>query len=905
MTGVYPAHREADVALRDGSTVHVRPVRAGDEPDLAEFFGALSPESRGFRFFSAGASVEDAARLTVDVDYESRYGLVVTRGDEDHLVGQGAYMSSGPGRAEIAFAISSELKGRGVGTILLAHLAEVAAEHGITVFEAEVRPGNRRMVDVFHESGFPVEMSSVPGAIHVELPTSFSPEAVESFEQRDRLAAAAAVRRFLEPHAVAVVGASRRRGTVGGEIFHNMLEAGFGGVVHPVNPTAEVVQSVRAYPSIGDIPGEVDLAVIAVPAAAVADAARDCAEKGVPAMVVISAGFAEVGKEGSERQHHLVEICREAGIRLIGPNCLGILNTAPDSRLNATFAPSMPPPGNVGFVTQSGALGLALIDLAEDRSLGVSSFASIGNRADVTANDMLEYWEDDERTRVALLYIESYSNPRRFSKVARRMGREKPIVVVKSGRSTAGARATSSHTGALISASDVTVDALFDQVGVIRTDSLAELLDVASLLANQPLPAGRRVGIVTNAGGPGIMCADACEAVGLDVPTLPDDVRAALAEVLAPVASLTNPVDMIATATGEQYRRTITRLAAWEGVDALIVIFIRPLLTRAEDVAEAVQAACAELRREIPVQAVFMSAHDHATMAAAGGVPALLYPEDAVRALGRVMRHVEWRAQPHEEPAVFTGNDADSDRAAAVIAKALARGGGWLGLDEIVELLGCHGVAMPEWRSVTDPVAAGHAAEELGGRVALKAAGPAIVHKTDLHAVRVGLEGAAEVSWAAVQMDESLSSAGVERQSFIVQSMVETGTELLVGVVTDPVFGPVLACGAGGTQAELLKDVTVRICPLTAHEADEMIRSLAIYPLLTGFRGAPEADLESLRGLLLQIGAMVDAHHEIVELDLNPVMAGPAGAMAVDARIRVEDAPLPRPWPSTWKIDDA
>ncbi len=878
-------------------------MRPGDEPSLIEFFGALSPESRAFRFFTAAASLEGAARLTVDVDYESRYGMVATRGDGDRLVGQGTYVATGPSRAEIAFAISDELKGKGVGTIMLAHLAEVAIEHDISIFEADVQLGNRRMVEMFRESGFPVETSSVPGAIHIELPTSFSPEAVERFEQRDRLAAAAAVRRFLEPRAVAVVGASRRRGTVGGELFHNMLESGFGGVVYPVNPSAEVVQAVRAYPSISDVPGEVDLAVIAVPAEAVADVARGCAEKGVPAMVVISAGFAEVGQEGAERQRQLLEICREAGMRLIGPNCLGILNTAAEGRLNATFAPSMPPSGTIGFATQSGALGLALIDLAEDRGLGVSSFASIGNRADITANDLLEYWEDDESTRVALLYIESFSNPRRFSKVARRIGRQKPIVVVKSGRSPAGARATGSHTGALISASDVTVDALFDQVGVIRTDSLAELLDVASLVANQPLPAGRRVGIVTNAGGPGIMCADACEAAGLEVPTLPDRVQASLGEGLAPEASLANPVDMIATASAEQYRRTMTRLAEWEGIEALIVIFIRPLLTRAEDVAEAVRDACAGLNRPIPVQAVFMSAQDHAAMADAGGVPAHLYPEDAVRALGRVMRHVEWRAQPDEEAAVIAG--ADADRATAVIAEALARGGGWLGLAEITELLDCYRVAMPEWRSVTDSVAAGHAAEELGGRVALKAAGPAIVHKTDLDAVRVGLDGAAEVSWAAVEMDEALSGAGVERESFIVQSMVEIGTELLVGVVSDPVFGPVLACGAGGTQAELLKDITVRICPLTAREADEMIRSLAIYPLLTGYRGGPEADLGALQGLLLRIGAMVDAHHEIVELDLNPVMAGPQGALAVDARIRVEDAAPPRPWPSTWKIDDA
>ena len=903
MSANYPSHRSADVALRDGSTVHIRPVRPDDETSLVAFFDELSPQARGFRFFTAAASTERAAKLAVDVDYAADYGLVATRGEEDQIVGHGTYMSDGPERAEVAFAVADSLVGCGLGTILLAHLAEVADEHRIPLFEAEVMPENRLMVEVFRESGFPTEISAAAGAIHVEFGTSFSSGAVESFQQRDRLAAANAVRRFLEPSSVAVIGASRRRGTVSGEIFHNILDGGYQGVVYPVNPAADVVQSVRAYPDVGSIPGEVDLGVIVVPAKYVVDAARDCAAKGVPAIVVISAGFGEVGEEGLERQQELVEVCRDAGIRLVGPNCLGVLNTDEGTSLNATFAPGMPPSGGVGFVTQSGALGLTLIDLAGTRGLGVSSFASIGNRADITANDMLEYWEEDERTRVAMLYIESFSNPRRFSTVARRIGRKKPVVVVKSGRSAAGARATESHTGALISASDVTVDALFDQVGVIRTDSLAELLDVASLLANQPLPAGPRVGIITNAGGPAIMCADTCEGVGLEVPPLPEEVRESLRSILAPEASLNNPVDMIATASADQYRQTIAAMAAWDEIDALIVIFIRPLLTKAEDVANAVTAACAELPRELPVQAVFMSAEDHAAISSGGGIPVHLYPEDAARALGRVMRHVEWRAKPYEKPPKFS--DSDAELGAVTIARALERGAGWLGLEEITELLGHHGIAMPEWRSVEDPVSAGHAAEELGGRIALKAAGPEIIHKTDLGAVKVGLEGAAEVSWAAVQMDEGLDAEGVARQNFIVQSMVEEGTELLVGVVSDPVFGPVLACGAGGTQAELLKDVGVRICPLNRQEAGEMIRSLAIYPMLTGFRGAPGADLDALEDLLLRISAMVEAHHEIVELDLNPVMAGPHGALAVDARIRVESAPPPRPWPSTWKIDDA
>lgn len=898
MGAPYPAYREADVVLRDGSTVHLRPVRSGDEAALLELFAGLDADSRTFRFFSGATDLEAAAKQLADVDYERRYGLVATRGDGGRPLGHGTYVGTEPGRAEVAFAIADELQGQGLGTILLAHLAEVAEEAGVQAFFAEILPQNHRMIEVFRESGFPIETSSEPGAIHVELPTSFGGEAVERFEERDRLAAEAAVRRFLRPGAVAVIGASRRRGTVGGEVFHNLLESGFDGVVYPVNPASDVVQSVRAYRGVGEIPGEVDLAVIAVPPCAAVEAARECAAKGVSSLVVLSAGFAEVGEEGTALQRELVEVCREAGMRLIGPNCLGLIANEGDAHLNASFAPATPPAGNVGFVTQSGALGLALIDLAADRGLGVSSFASIGNRADITGNDLLEYWEGDPGTEVALLYIESFSDPGRFSRVARRAGREMPVVVVKSGRSVAGERATGSHTGAMLSASDVTVDALFEQAGVIRTETLAELLDVAALLSSQPLPAGPRVGILTNAGGPGIMCADACEAAGLEVPELPAEVREALAEHLPAEASLANPVDMIATATAEQYRRSIETLSAWEGIDALVVIFIRPLLTRAEEVAGAVRTALGEMEREIPVQAVFMSSGDSEAMAGSG-IPAYRYPEDAARTLGRAMRHVRWRARPASPPPRF--DDTRPDEAAAVLARALAGEDEWLDPRASAELLECYGIATPAWRLAADPAAAAHAAEELGGRVALKAQGPQVLHKTDLGAVRTGLADPTAVAGAAVQIDEALAAAGIERESFLVQAMAEEGVELLVGIAADPAFGPVLACGAGGTRAELQRDLAVRICPVSAEEAAEMIRSLALFPLLTGFRGAPAADLPALEELLLRVSAMVDAHREIVELDLNPVIAGPAGAVAVDARVRARPAPAPRPWPSTWR----
>jgi acetyl coenzyme A synthetase (ADP forming)-like protein len=894
----YPAYREADVVLRDGSTVHLRPVRSDDEPALLDLFARLDSDSRMFRFFSGAANLAAAASEMADVDFVERYGLVASRGADERLVGHGIYVCDSPAKAEVAFAVLDEMQGQGLGTILLAHLAEVAEDNGVSVFVAEVLPQNHRMVEVFRESGFPVELSSIPGAIEVQLPTSFSDEAVERFEERDRLAAEAAVRRFLRPSAIAVVGASRRRGTVGGEVFHNLLQSDFGGVVYPVNPATEVVQAVRAYPSLEAVPGDVDMAVIAVPAEQVADAARQCAARAVPALIVLSAGFAEVGEEGAARERELIELCRGSGMRLIGPNCLGVLDAEPGSGLNATFAPQSPPAGRVGFVTQSGALGLALIDLAADRGLGVSSFASIGNRADITANDFLEYWESDGSTEVALLYIESFSDPRRFSRLARRIGRHKPIVVVKSGRSVSGGRATGSHTGAMLSASDVTVDALFEQTGVIRTETLSELLDVSSLLASQPLPAGKRVGILTNAGGPGIMCADACEAVGLEVPELPGGLRDRLAGFLAPEASLANPVDMIATASAEQYREAIAAIVAWGGIDALIAIFIRPLLTRAEDVAEAVREALAELPRPIPVLAVFMSGRDRAAMAATGAAPVYLYPEDAARALGRVMRHVAWRGRPDEQPPEPAG--AQADEAAGLIARALGEGEDWLAAEDAARLLGCYGIETPAWRLARDPEGAGRAAAELGGKVALKAQGEGILHKTELGAVRVGLSGAEQVAGEAAAMADRLAREGHAQPGFLVQEMAEPGPELLVGVVSDPVFGPVLACGAGGTQAELLGDVGVRICPITRSDAAETIRSLATFPLLTGFRGSPAADLAALEALLLRVSAMVDAHGEIAELDLNPVIAGPRGAVAVDARIRIAPASPPRPWPRTW-----
>ncbi|HEY3248912.1 MAG TPA: GNAT family N-acetyltransferase, partial [bacterium] len=498
-----------NAVLRDGSTVSIRSLTPTDEAALLSFLRGLSAESRAFRYFTAtnDRALQDAAEKKAHADPRRRLNVVATLGDPERIVGHAVCAGADGGRAEVAFAVADDYQGRGLGTILLGCLAEAAGRAGIATFEAYVRPANHAMLDVFRNSGFPIEVQPGSGELVVTFPTQVTSEALERFAHRERVAATAALRAFFAPRAVAVIGASRERGTIGGEIFHNLLADGFAGPVYPVNPAAPVVQSVRAYPSIDAVPGPVDLAVIAVPAARVIETARECARVGVRALIVISAGFAETDEAGRLRQQELLRVCRATGMRLIGPNCMGIINTDPAVRLNATFAPSSPPPGRVGFFSQSGALGLAIIDYASAVGVGVSSFVSIGNKADISGNDLLEYWESDPRTDVILLYLESFGNPRKFSRIARRVGRTKPIIAVKSGRSAAGVRATQSHTGSLLAASDVTVDALFRQAGVIRTDTLGELFDVAVLLSTQPPPAGPRIGIVTNAGGPGILCA--------------------------------------------------------------------------------------------------------------------------------------------------------------------------------------------------------------------------------------------------------------------------------------------------------------------------------------------------------------------------------------------------------------
>lgn len=878
--------RDGDVVLRDGSTIRIRVMTPEDEAGLCSLLTSLSEESRWLRFYCAQNSAGLAAEAHREVNLDRAFGLIASSGADERVVGHAFYVVIDERRAEVAFTIANDFQGRGLGTILLCQLADVAAANGIKVFEAEVVAANHAMLHVFRESGFPIEVNATAGQLHVVFPTSFTDEARKQFERRESIAAVNALKLFFEPRAVAVIGASRQRGTIGGEIFHNLLSFGFNGSVYPINPAATSIENVTAYAAIDAVPGPVDLAVIVVPAAKVIEVAEACAQKGVKALVVISAGFSETGEEGKQRQAELISVCRNAGMRLIGPNCMGIVNTNPGVRLDATFAPGIPPRGRVGFSSQSGALGLAIMEFANSLNLGISTFVSVGNKADISGNDLLRYWEADDDTDVILLYLESFGNPKKFSEIARRVGRKKPIAVVKSGRSAAGARATSSHTGALLAASDVTVDALFRQAGVVRTDTLAELFDVASLFANQPLPRGKRVGIITNAGGPAILCADACEARGLELPVLSEASQRRLRAFLPSGASVGNPVDMIASAPAEHYRQAIEIVGSDENIDSLIVIFTPPLVTRAADVATCIVKAVGQIDKSKPVLSVFLSA-EHAPKelrTAKLCIPSYSFPETAAIALARAARYHEWRKRRGTYPAQFA--DIRADEAAAVVASALARGEGWLLPDEVAQICSSYGLPLIAQRVVTSADAAA-AAEEIGGEVALKAIAPGLVHKTDAGAVKLHLTGAGAVRQAALEMIERLHTQGYSVSGFVVQEMARPGIEMLVGVVHDPQFGPVVACGAGGVQVELLKDVSIRLTPLSNEDAAEMIHELRTYPLLTGFRGSVASDIGALEEGLLRVSALVEDIPQIAELDCNPFVVHETGATILDARIRV------------------
>jgi acetyl coenzyme A synthetase (ADP forming)-like protein len=701
---------------------------------------------------------------------------------------------------------------------------------------------------------------------------------------------------FFRPSAVAVIGASRDPARIGARLLDAVLKGGFRGRVYPVNPRASAVAGLRSYSSVRELPEAVDLALIAVPRDAVLAVVDDCAAHGVHALVIITAGFAEACGEGRELQQLLAERVRRHGMRLVGPNCLGLLTTDPAVRLDATFIPVALVPGRVAMSSDSGALGLALLATAGRLGLGISSFVSVGNRADVSSNDLLEYWEQDDLTGVVLLYLESFGNPRRFARIARRAGRCKPIVAVKAGRTSAGRRAAGSHTAAL-AASDVAIDALFRQTGVIRAETLEEMIDLALALGSQPLPRGRRVAVVTNAGGPAILCADACEAGGLRLPELSATTRGRLASFLPASASITNPIDMIASATPEQYGRAVEILLSSGEADALVVIYVAAGVCDGDCVARVVGEGAAAARKatglEYPVLACWMPEPGPRSLPLGGGqvVPCYPFPETAGKVLSKVVAYAEWRSRPLGTVPSFP--DIDTSAVRDLCRTALAqRGAGWLTTEETRAVLSAMGLPLAPGGVARSADEAAALARGLGFPVAVKLASHEIVHKTEIGGVRLHLDGESAVRRAFEEIRGRLESEGrlAAMEGVLVQPMVSGGTEVMVGVAQDPLFGPLIAIGLGGMHVEVLGDVCFRVTPLTDSDAAEMVRSIRGYRLFQGYRGHAPADVAAIENVLLRVSLLVEEVPEVRELDLNPVFALPPGkgCRIVDARVRVE-----------------
>ncbi|MEW9553165.1 GNAT family N-acetyltransferase [Nonomuraea sp. NPDC050783] len=901
MEAQYPAHWEADVVLADGGTAHVRPIRPADADRLRAFYSRLSEESIYFRFFGPRPrlSDRDVERFT-NVDYVARVALIATIGTE--MVAVIRYDRTGPGEAEVAFLVEDAHQGRGVASVLLEHLAATARENGIETFIADVLPANMRMMGVLRQAGYTAQSRFADGVVRMTLDLTPTETSAEVTTAREHRAESRSIARLLTPGSVAVIGASREPGGVGQTVLRNLLAADFTGPVYPVHREVRAVAGVRAYPSVTAIDGDVDLAVVAVPAGSVLDVVKECAEKGVHGLVVVSSGFGETGAEGRARQDELARIARAYGLRVVGPNCLGIANTDRAVRLNATLAATVPGRGKVGFFSQSGALGTALLQRVAQRGMGISSFVSAGNRADVSGNDLLQYWEEDDATEVILLYLESLGNPRKFTRLARRIARRKPVVVVKSGGTPAG------HSAEELGLPDSAISSMFAQAGLIRVDDLIQLFDVGQLLAYQPLPAGPRVALVTNSDALGLLAANACLAAGLEPRP---------------------PVNLGAAAGAAEFGTALAGELASAEVDAAVVIYMPPIPGDTGAVAaELLRVSTgASTGAGKPVLATFqghLGMHPALCVADEGGsrsqptpgrgsIPSYAAPEEAVRALAQVVRYAAWRAQPAAPPPSL--DDLDTARAQALIHAGLnscpppSDEGGQAGAAgepsgarsaafaepgppveiDATELLSCYGLTVWPAEVVRSPEEAVAAAERLGWPVVLKVADPGASRRAGT--VRLGLTGPEMVRHAYAEFADQLG----EEAPLAVQRMApQPAVPTVVGVVEDPAFGPVVSFGLGEVTARLLQDQAFRLAPLTAEDAAALVRSVRAAPLLFGQYGYPPVAVDALEELLVRVGRLANDLPEVARLDLDQVLVGESDVMILGARATLRTPAGPR-----------
>jgi len=869
----YPDHWAADVVLRDGGTAHLRPIRPQDAEALQAFHLAQSPESVYLRFFAPmpRLSDRDLARFT-RVDHVDRVAIVALVGER--IVGVGRFDRTGPRVAEVAFNISDHHQGRGLGSVLLEHLAAAALERGIQRFEAEVLPQNRKMVGVFRDAGYEVSNHYDDGVISLTFAIDPTERSMAVMAAREHRAEAASLSALLHPRSVAVIGASGTAGTIGEALISNLLAGGFTGEVYPVNPSAQVIAGLPAHPDVTSIGRPVDLAVVAVPARAVQDVLGQCAEAGVRGVVVVSGGFAESGEEGARLQRELVSAARAQGMRVVGPNSFGMLNTDEAVRLNASLSPVLPASGRLGLFSQSGALGVAVLSAAARRRLGLSSLVSAGNRADVSGNDLLQFWEDDRRTDVVCLYLESVGNPRKFSRVARRISRSKPIVVVKSG--TSGYGVPAGHVVRESRAPREALDAMLRQAGVVRTENIHQMFDVAQLLVNQPLPAGRRIGVVTNSGALASLVADALSSWDLELAG--------------------DPVTVPTEADSATFGSALQQVFSDPRADAVVASFIPPIAAVDAELVEQVAAVSAGSGKTALACFVGLREVTHEGMRGTQTVPAYPTPEDAVRALAAVTRYAQWRRR--DQGAVLDPQGCDRLAARIVVEEALAASVGQAAQDEPVTLgpaqtralLAAYGIATwPTEHAATaeDAVAAAH---RVGWPVAVKYADKRLRDRRDVMGARLDVPDEASLRQDLLAMvagtDDPGSTAG-----FLVQPMAPSGVPVVVTTMEDPLFGPIVSFGLAGDAVDLLGDVAHRIPPLTDVDVHDLVRSVKASPRLFGYRGAPALDVAALEDLLARVSVLADELPEVVELRLDPVVVGQQGLVPLWAQVRLARPP--------------
>jgi acyl-CoA synthetase (NDP forming)/GNAT superfamily N-acetyltransferase len=868
-----------DALLMDGRIVHVRPVSERDAEALTGLYTRASQRSRYLRFFTAGISIDrEVQRLVTPSD--NHVALVA---EHDGLaVGVASYEILSSAQAEIAVLVDDAWHGEGIGSLLIEHLAAVARRSGIRELVGDVLASNVTMLRASASlaPGIARDHGEDPEVVRIHIPTQPDERALAAAGVRDRTAEHNSLRPLLVPASVAVIGVSRSQSGVGYEILQALRAAGFTGRLYPVNPHAKIIDGLGCYQSVGAIPEHVDLAVVAVPAARVEQVIEECGAAHVGAAVILSAGFGETGPSGEATQARILASARRHDVRVVGPNCIGVINTDPSVRLNATFARNTPTPGHLAVASQSGAVGIAILDSAERTGVGISTFVSLGNKIDVSTNDLLSYWYDDVSTQVVALYVESFGNPRRFTWLARALSTRKPILAVKSGRSSGGRRAGTSHTAAA-AAPDIAVDTLFRQAGVLRMDTLGELLDAARLLTEQPLPAGDRVAIVGNAGGLNVLAADAASAAGLQVVELSATLQHEFADLAPHLAGVTNPLDLGADAPPATIGRAVSAFGSSGEADALVVTLVA---TRANDLpgALAAVAEAANDQPQLPIVVIGVGG-DSPLRLGPRNLPVYDLPEDAVRALGHACRYARWRREPTGSRPVLSGIDRKA--AQRIIASALADGAGWQPVAISHALLGCYGIPLHQTRLATSVKSAEDTARDLGFPVAMKATRPGLVHKSELGGVHLGLSSEPAVREAYLAIARSLEDP---EPQVALQPMVPTGVELVVGVAHDPLFGSLVMVGLGGVQTDVLGDRSFRALPLTDRDAAAMWRELRAAQLLTGYRGAPAMDTDALEQLLLRVGQLAEDFPEVSELDLNPVVAVSAGVAALDIKLKLQ-----------------